>query len=217
MALSKDQKANILFGVQILSALLFGGGQLIHMLLQTIAGINATWYVSWLVFLILNLVLTVRAYRNEASRAKLYQICTYSVWTVLILLDLLVLIWKGVRLNGQDAILGGLVTLGVSAIFAEALRRKQPLADPMIKGWLAVCFKAIPQLILAVNIACHGGAGLSFLAIIGGHVGILARLAQLGFPLPKKGLDRNILGSALSEYANEGSWIVVTIVWIAWR
>ena len=75
-------------------------------------------------------------------------------------------------------------------------------------------FKAIPQLALAYKIFMRGGAGLAGAAVITGHITILPRLGQLWFSIKEAGWDRNRHGSALSELANEASWLVATLVWL---
>jgi hypothetical protein len=83
----------------------------------------------------------------------------------------------------------------------------------VIRGYLAVFFKGVPQLTLAVNILMVGGAGVSVFGILTGHITICSRLGQLVMSLREAGWDRNRKGSLISEIANEGSWIVVTIAW----
>ena len=60
----------------------------------------------------------------------------------------------------------------------------------------------------------RGGAGLAGAAVITGHITILPRLGQLWFSIKEAGWDRNRHGSALSELANEASWLVATLVWL---
>ena len=107
------------------------------------------------------------------------------------------------------------MALGAVLTLAVGSRQRLGIADPMVKGWLAVFFKAIPQLALAYKIYLRGGAGLAAAAVITGHITILARLGQLWFSIQEAGWDRNRRGSALSELANEGSWIIATLVWLA--
>ncbi len=203
-----------LFGVQLLFTFIFGGSQFYRML-TTSQGVNLSWFLSWLIFLLLNLALTIRAHQNQPSRVTLQTILSYAAWTFVVAADLAVMLWKGTHVWGRtDTITTMLVGLGVALTLAVAYRLELGLVDPMVKGWLAVFFKAIPQLALAYKIFMRGGAGLAAAAVITGHITILARLGQLWFSIKEAGWDRNRRGSALSELANEASWLVATLVWL---
>lgn len=77
-----------------------------------------------------------------------------------------------------------------------------------------MCSKAVPQLTLAWNIWLHGGAGISIVAFTVGHVTICTRLWQVWYSIREAGWDRNRIGIAVGEAANELSWIVTTAVWL---
>ncbi len=203
-----------LFAVQLCFTFIFGGSQFYRML-TTRQGVNLSWFLCWLIFLLLNLVLTIRAHQNQPSRVTLQTILSYVAWTVVVAADLAVMLWKGTHIwDGTDNVTTGLVTLGAVFTLFIAYRLELGLVDPMVKGWLAVFFKAIPQLALAYKIYEMGGHGLAAAAVITGHVTILARLGQLWFSIKEAGWDRNRRGSALSELANEGSWLIATLVWL---
>jgi hypothetical protein len=84
-----------------------------------------------------------------------------------------------------------------------------------MRGWLAVSFKAVPQIVLAWSISIHGGAGLALGAVVSGHITILSRLAQLSMAIREAGWDQNRVGSFISEVPNELSWIAVTLAWVS--
>jgi hypothetical protein len=49
--------------------------------------------------------------------------------------------------------------------------------------------------------------------LLAGHIGITTRLGQLMFAIREAGWDRNRLAAALSELANEATWLLVTAAW----
>jgi hypothetical protein len=211
---TRQLTADALFGVQLLFTFIFGGSQFYRML-TTRQGVNLTWFVSWLIFLLLNLILCIRAHQNQPSRITLQTIISYAAWTVVVAADLAVMLWKGTHVWGQtDTVTAIIVGLGVALTVGLAYRLELGIVDPMVKGWLAVFFKAVPQLALAYKIFKMGGAGLAAAAVITGHITILSRLGQLWFSIKEAGWDRNRRGSALSELANEISWLVATAVWL---
>ncbi len=206
--------ADALFGVQLLFTFIFGGSQFYRML-TTRQGVNLSWFVSWLIFLLLNLALCIRAHQNQPSRITLQTILSYAAWTVGVAADLGVMLWKGTHIwGGTDTVTAIIVGLGVVLTVGLAFRLDLGIVDPMVKGWLAVFFKAVPQFALAYKIFMMGGAGLAAAAVITGHITILSRLGQLWFSIKEAGWDRNRRGSALSELANEASWLVATVVWL---
>lgn len=206
--------ADTLFAVQIGFTFIWGGSQFLR-LLSSMQGVNISWFLSWLAFLLLNLVLAFRAHRNLPSRVTRQTILSYAAWTLVVLADLGVMLWRGTHLwDGKDTITTLLVGGGLALTMLVAYRLNLGLVDPMVKGYLAVSFKAIPQLALAYKIMMVGGRGLAPVAVITGHITILTRLGQLWYSIKEAGWDRNRQGSALSELANEGSWIVATLAWL---
>ncbi len=206
--------ADVCFVIQVICTILFGGGQFLRML-TTSQGVSMTWFIFWEAFLVLNLILAVRAHQTQPSCVTLQTICSYALWTVMVTADLAVMLWKG---NGvwdvNDTLTTVLGGAGVTLTLCIAYHKKLGIGDPIAKGWLAVSFKAIPQLIMAYKICLEGGAGLAGLTVIMGHMTVLTRLGQLYASLREAGWDRNRIGSALSEVANETSWMLVTIAWL---
>lgn len=213
MSSQKKMIADSLFGVQIICTFVFGGSQFLRML-TTSQGVSISWFACWQVFLVLNLVLAIRAHHNQPSRITLQTILSYVTWVTMVTLDLGVMFWKSTGTwNERDTATVVLAAIGIIATFTVARRKQLAVTDPMVKGYLAVFFKAVPQLILAYNMFMVGGGGLAGAAILTGHITILTRLGQLWFSIREAGWDRNRIGSAMSELANEGSWMIVTIIW----
>jgi hypothetical protein len=213
--LTKKLTGDALFAVQLGFTLIFGGSQFYRML-TTSQGVNLSWYLNWLVFLLLNLLLTVRAHQTQPSRITIQTMVSYAAWTLVVCADLGMMLWKGTHLwDGKDTVTTLLVLAGVGLTLLVSSRLELGIIDPMVKGYLAVFFKAIPQLTLAYKIFLVGGRGLAATAIITGHITILTRLGQLWFSIREAGWDRNRKGSALSELANEGSWLIATLAWLA--
>jgi hypothetical protein len=214
MSFKQKMTADLLFGVQIVCTLIFGGSQFLRML-STSQGVSVSWYGSWEVFLLLNLILAIRAHRNQASRVTFQIIMSYAAWVAMVTLDLGVMLVKNTGMwNGRDTVTTMCAVVGVATTLAVASCKRLAITDPMVKGYLAIFFKAVPQLILAYNMFMVGGNGLAAIAVATGHVTIFIRLGQLYFSIREAGWDRNRTGSAISEIANETSWIIVTIVWL---
>jgi hypothetical protein len=107
-----------------------------------------------------------------------------------------------------------MVAGGVLLTLAWGKIKRLPFTDPMVSGFLAVCFIGLPQLTLAYKIFTEGGAGMAGAMLLAGHIGIMTRLGQLWFAIREAGWDRNRRGAVLSETANEVTWILVTVAWL---
>ena len=205
---------DILFYLQMFFAFSMGIAQALRMLTTT-EGVNVTWLVFWGIFLIINLSLSYRAHQTLPSRITKQTFIVYATWTALMVGNVIVFIWQDVGIwKNIDTMTALLAGTGIAVTLLIGRLNALPISDPLIRGYLAVFFKGLPQLTLAYSVWQHGGAGLSVTAVIVGHITICTRLGQIFLSLREAGWDRNRLGSAISEIANEGSWIVVTIVWL---
>ncbi|MCK9375374.1 MAG: hypothetical protein M0P73_04405 [Syntrophobacterales bacterium] len=210
----KRISADVLFTVQIALALISGGSEFLR-LLTTSQGVSLTWLASWLIFLLINLALTLRAHRLGPSRVTSQTVLTYGAWTTVIAACLGALLWHGTELwDGKDTLTVILVALGLTLTGFIAYRLGLGLADPLVHAGVAACFIGLPQLILASKIFTVGGEGMAGLMLLAGHIGICTRLGQLWFAIREAGWDRNRLGAALGESANEVTWLLVTLAWL---
>jgi len=212
MSTRKRVVADLLFGIQALSALIFGGSQFVRMLTST-QGVSITWFGFWEAFLGLNLWMAFRAHKNQPSRVTRQTLGSYSIWTSMVTADFIVALTKS-SWDANDTNTTILVVVGGVITFLVARSKGLAIGDPMVKAWLAVFFKFVPQILLAYKVYQVGGAGLAPLMVWNGHVTILMRIGQLAFSIREAGWDRNRIGSAISEVANELSWVIVTIVWL---
>lgn len=212
---SKKTVADSLFGIQLIFALVFGVSQFLHTVQTGEQVASITWFILWQLFLFINLTLSYQAHRVQPSRVTLQTFWGYLIMTVMVAIDLVAsLILTPVFWNHLETFSVAVVSLGVAITLWIAKRKNLRIRDPLVRGWLAVLFKGVPQLILTCQIILVGGEGIALLVIIAGHAMILTRLGQLWFSIREAGWDRNRVGSAISEVANESSWILVTIAWL---
>jgi hypothetical protein len=215
MKITKKLTADLLFALQITLALVSGGSEFLR-LLTTSQGVNISWLASWLTFLVINLELTIRAHRLQPSRVTRQTVLTYAAWTTVIAADLALLLWRGTQpWDSKDTATALVVASGVILTLLYARWRGLSLTDPLVNAGFGMCFIGLPQFTLAYKICLEGGGGLSGYMLLAGHIGITTRLGQLTFAIREAGWDRNRLGAALSELANEGTWLLVTAAWLA--
>jgi hypothetical protein len=210
----KRLTADFFLVLQFCLAAISGGSQFVR-LLTTSQGLNISWLASWLAFLLINLAPTVRAHLAHPSRVTLQTVLSYGVWTLVIAANLALLLWKGTALwDTKDSVTSLTVILGLLTILVWTRWQKLPWSDPLVHGLVGLCFIGLPQVTLAYKIYQVGGAGLAGGMLLAGHVAIMTRLGQLWFAIREAGWDRNRLGAAVSEAANEVTWLLVTMAWL---
>lgn len=214
MALTKKTTADAFFALQLGLALVSGGSEFLR-LRTTSQGVNLSWLASWLAFLLINLALTIRAHRRQPSRVTLQAVLTYAAWTTVIAACLGAMLWNAKELwDAKDTLTTILVASGLTITGLIAYRLNLGLNDPLAHAGFAACFIGLPQLTLAYKIFTVGGEGMAGLMLLTGHIGICTRLGQLWFAIREAGWDRNRQGAALSELANESTWLLVTLAWL---
>ena len=214
MSLRKKIIADLLFGVQIVCAFALGGSQFLRAL-ETLQGVSVSMFATCLMFFVINGRLALKAHRVQPSRITIQVAFMYWLWVGMMALDLAAVAWHGGYVwSGTDTASLALTGVGIAATLAVSSRNGLGQGDPLVRGWIAVFFKSVPQFLLAVKIALEGGAGLPALAVIAGHGSMLVRFGQLYFSIREAGYDRNRIGSAISEVGNILSWMAVTVVWL---
>jgi len=204
---------DFLFYFQLVAASIFVLSQLSTMR-ESIAGVSITWFGLWLVFLLINLWLSIEPFRRDRDRVSRQTFAMYLAWTLAMAFVFLFLLKQGAIWTMIDTVTA-LITLAgsIASIFIAQLKRIS-ITDPMIQASFAVLCKAVPQLTLAWMIVEFGGGGISPYVVILGHVTISLRLTQLWYASIENGWDRNRRAIAIGEISNELTWLVVTVVWL---
>lgn len=214
MSLNKRTIADLLFGIQIVGAMVFSGAYIIRSL-HDVTGSSLVQFGLVATYLLFHLALGVGAHRASPSRLTRQAIFTYALWFVLVSATLVAASTNpAYRWSGKETT--QLLTAGVLTVIVLVLvtiqRRK--LSDPMAKGLFAIAYKTVPQVLLAWKFLAEGASGTPGLSVIIGHLTILIRLGQIYFMVREEGLDRNRFWLAVSETLNEMSWIIATVVWL---
>jgi hypothetical protein len=204
-----------LFGVQIIGALAFCGAYIVQSL-SDVTGSSAAQTALVATYLLFHISLGIAAHRAAPDRLSRQAVATYVVWFVLTLAMIGAIVTNpAYAWNEKDSTILALAGLLTVAVLATAAVQQRPLADPMIKAWFAIAYKSVPQVLLAWKFLAEGASGTPGLSVVVGHFTILIRLAQLYFMVRASGLDRNRYWLAISESANEVSWVIATIAWLS--
>lgn len=205
---------DLLYRVQIAGACLFCSAQA-QRALHDINGVSLAQNLAVMTYLIFHLLLTWEAHKAQPSRLTkqgLIVFCTWFVGTFFIVTTILH--------NGsyswtlQDTIIA-FAAIGVAlTVVAISSLQSMAVTDAAVRSLLAIAFKSIPQVLLAWKIMAEGGSGIPGLSVAVGHATILIRLAHISFMVKEAGWERNRTWLAISETANELSWVVATIAWL---
>jgi hypothetical protein len=213
MSSKKKLIADLLFGVQIIGAFVLCGSQFFR-LLETTQGQLLSMFLVMEAYLCLHLMLAVGAHRAQPSRVTRQTLWTYVMWLALIGSNIVAIFLNGsYEWSQNDTRTAALALLGTVLVFAVMKLRHIRLQDPMLKSFLAMLFKALPQFIMAFEVALKGGAGVPAAAVIAGNITILVRIGQIWFAIREAGWDRNRVWLCISETMNEVSWATVSVVW----
>lgn len=208
----KRQIADILFGAQIIGAFILCGSQFFR-LLETTNGqlLSMLFFVE--AYYGLHFVLAVSAHCAQSSRTTRQTVWTYAIWFVLFGSNIAAIFLNGYQWSHNDARVVTFVLFGAVLVFAVMKFRGGCLQDPMPKSFFAMLCKALPQFIVAFEIAQKGGASFTPAAIIAGNINIFIRISQIWFAIREAGWDRNRIWLCISEAMNEVSWATISIVW----
>ena len=200
------------FIIQLMAAVWFGYAQ-VGTFLGSVEGASISWMGLWLAFVIINLGLAIGASKKESDRVIVQTIGNYSAWTFVIGLAFFTLLLQGASWNEIDTVTIIITGAGVVGLFIYGQMKGLALFDPVMRGGLALLFKFIPQLTLAVNVWLYGGRGIALYTVLVGHFIISMRIGQIWMSARKTGWDKHRVGVVVGEAGNEISWIVLTIVW----
>lgn len=215
--MQKNWVGDSLFVLQVACCLTFGLGQFISLLTSDSEGVSITWYGFWILFLVVNLGLSFQSHKVAPSRGTAQTLWIYCLWTAVLLLDILAIIFRGsIRWTPRDTFttVASFVFLALSFSYGMKKRKlsiTDCFRDPIIKGLAAVGFKAIPQCVLAYNVFVEGADGFNTFSVISGHFTLIARIVQLYITIRQTSWELNRTATFVSEVANETSWLVATI------
>ncbi len=204
-----------LFGIQLVATVLFGGGQLIRMY-KTRKGVSLTWFVLWEGFITMNLILTGDAFMTNANLTNTQAVIGYAAWAVMIAFDIALILWFGlVSWDRYETITVIIGVGGIVTVLSVAYLQREGVANPWVKGGIALFCKTTSQIVFAFKIREKGRIGLAGMTLVMGHVTVMCRVGQILCAISVTGTwDENLTASLISELGNELSWILVTVCWL---
>ena len=201
---------------QIIWAYVFTVPQLFRMFVST-TGMTINWLLCALIFIVLNLILSISSYRKVNNRKTAQAIVIYANW-VLLLIPLVTVAFIKCPWTGRDSVIFSLIMAAALSIGLWCAISKTSLTDPVVKGLFVGLFRAVPHLFMAYCIFSAGSSrGIAFVTMIAANVTALCRVTTLLMSCRETHWEKGIRASFLSECANEGSWMVTSVMWLVYR
>ena len=183
----KNQKlADALFVGQLVGLVVYGISQSNRML-TSVQGVSMSVFLLFWTFVGYLLLLSLRAHRAQPSRITGHILIGHTVgiamvtgFTALLAWHLMTGVYQWVM---NDTLTMAVAIVGSFIVIALGKMRGLGPTDPIVRGWLASCCKALPQAFMAWKIGHVGGAGLAATAIWTVHITNAIRLSQLTLSL----------------------------------
>lgn len=214
MSLLKKLTGDFIFWFLLICGLIFGISQSFRMLTSTQGVSTSAYFFAW-ISLALNTHLSLHANRASRSRATVQVLIIQATGLVVYFVFLVVIYLKGNNVWDEKDNLTALLVF-CSLFLTTVIGRRLNLSwkDPVVRGVMGLCFKSVPQFIMAYKVWVVGGNGLSGLMMITWHLLTLTRIFQVLIIVREAGWDRNRKGLLISEIGNEFSWLFVTAAWL---
>ena len=200
--------------IQLPGMLLVCGSQFVRAF-ETLEGMSLSLLLLIAAYTLLHLSLAWRADREKKNSETANNKRVYFAWLLGVGFVLFAVLKNSYQWSEHDTVTMALAFTGTIAIFGTGSAWGLPLSDARLQSMLAMVFKAIPQFILAWKIYEVGGAGMPGLAILAGNLTIIGRIIRVHNSL-KSSESISERWLLRSEWANELSWLAVSVVWLKW-
>ena len=207
--------ADWFFAFQVAMAYIFAIPQLLRMF-EDVRGVTITWLLFALVFVVLNLGLAWGTHRKTQTRATFQTLCIYGNWVVL-LVPMVTIAFAKCAWTKQESVVSSFIGVTAIAVMLWGRATKRGAADPFLRGLLVGLFRVVPHLYLVFCIVYAGGAsGIPLKTIMAANITATARIITLILSGRESGWGKGTKASLVSEIVNEGSWLLVTAIWLVY-
>ncbi len=201
---------------QIIMAYYFAIPQIERMFVS-VKGVTINWLLCASVFIFLNLFLSVGSYRKTHERAVLQTIIIYGNWVVL-LVPMVIITFVKCSWTSTDSLILSLIMISAIAVVIWGKVSGRDLKDSLVRGLLVGLFRVVPHCYLAYCIFNAGSSdGISGNTVLAGNITATSRVLTLYLSGRKSRWEKGVKASFIAECANEGSWIVTSLMWFVYR
>ncbi len=186
---------------------------------QQPAGQSVSWYLSFFLFCIVALAITLQEIKLGPSSEASERREIYGLWSIVATVNIGYCIFSKITSKSsfwteKDDLNFKIYAIATIVVICIALLVRKPLTDAVVRGWIGFALKAIPQFFLAWLMFGQPTASPSLLALVAGLITIALRLIRLGNPLKWVDWNRQKKGLAVAEYFNFVSWASIGVIWL---
>jgi hypothetical protein len=204
----------LFFWIIVLLVPVFGWTQCEKMLTST-QGVSISMFLLAGLFTVTLTWLAVSAFIKQRNKMSLQIVIIYLLGVLVYVSMIVVAVIKGqYQWDGRDTLATILVSILVIVIIKVAYHKNLKWHDPIVKGFLALTVRVVPNLMMATKIWVSGGSGVSLWFVVIYNTLTLLRITQIVLTAGKNGWNRNLRGMIIGEIGNLLSWLVVTVVWV---
>lgn len=208
--------SDVFTAIQMYLAYYFAKAQMLKMMVS-VQGMTINWLLCALIFISLNLVISIGLYGKTRSHSALQTLIIYAWWVVLLVPTVTIAFIKCAWI-GQDTLILTLIIVAATIVSFWGRANSRSMADPVIRGILIGLFRVVPHLYLTYRVILAGSSrGLAPGAVWAANITAFARIATLCIQGHKSNWDKGTKAMLLAESANEGSWLLVTLMWYIYR
>lgn len=205
--------ANLLLGVQIVCAAIHAVSQWPRLILTT-QGIAPSWFVCWELFLVLNIILTIRAYQKKPSLVILNVFLIYAAWLIALTGDIILVMINNASWGKSDSLVIIAAIIPLAVIVAKQKKKTNIFNEPIIIGSASSLLRVIPQLSLSISMFFTGSAGIAGGTLLAGQVAIAGRLGSIYLAKHGATKESNRKWLFIAELFNYITWAIISVIWL---
>lgn len=220
----EPSKENLLFWFQIAMAWITLVPLYLNILKGKTEGLTLVVYITMITFFFMGLTLAHSSYKEKRVKKRLQLVIVYAQLVILIGVSIVVWINRIPWVLGDTIVSIAVYALVISSIGLSHLYMdvkgsvKERLQDPMVRAFMAIWCKAVPQLWFAWTMIDQGGSGgMPLVSLIGVHFNGWPRFIHVVLSGKRDGWDRATKGLFIGEFANVSTFTIASIVWVIFR
>jgi hypothetical protein len=210
--------SELLFWFQIFVTVAFFVPFQVHKMFYSTDGVILTPFLFVDIYAMFMLTLAIGSHRASPSRGTVQMVIVWLTGVTIYTVFTLVFLFKTTVLwNANDTVNSVFALIGLLGATALVMVRRLSLSHPDVRMNLAIAFRVVPQLMLALNVfASQSSKGLSSVFIICFHLLIVGRIVMAILTIKEFGQDRNRQCLLIAESLGWVSWWLVTAAWLTY-
>jgi hypothetical protein len=215
MSAKEKRISEIMFWLQMFFIIVFFIPYQAHKMFTSTEGVILTSFLLVDIYSVFMLNLSWRAHKAAPSRMTRQMVWVWIIGVALYTLFTVIFLFKApVVWNANDNVNAVNAIIGAVGAIALVFAKRLPWTHPDVRMNLAISFRVIPQVMLALNIFASGSSkGLATEFVISFHLLVACRIGNLIYMIKESGKDRNRQCMLITESLGWATWCLVTVAW----